>query len=195
MRFINGALSIVDGATLTLAGNRSLTPGIYTIVSVSSGISGSFGANVMRGDTIQDVLTFGDKAIQLTGLFQLNSGASAQMALTKDYLNTLLLGGQATPALLSAFPGMVDADGCARPALLSTLSPEAYASAAQIGMENGLAISGALLSVQMAGLGKEGGLLAFGQAYGNWRMFDADRRGVPQADVDTSGYLGGLLWQ
>ncbi|MDO7834593.1 hypothetical protein Q4610_05990 [Sphingobium sp. HBC34] len=189
---INGSLTIAEGATLTLTGNRPLTPGVYTIVSASDGINGSFGTNVMRGDAIEGVLTFGAKAIRLTGLFQLKNGATAQVEQTKDYLNTLLLGGKATPAIVTAFPGMVDADGYASPAILSTLSPEAYASAAQIGIENGLAISGALRSVRMGGLRDEGGLFAFGQAYGNWRVFDADRRGVGQADVDSSGYLGGV---
>ncbi|MHA6765905.1 autotransporter domain-containing protein [Sphingobium ummariense] len=189
---INGFLAIKDGAKLTLTGNRPLTPGVYTIVRASDGITGSFGTNIMRDETVAGVLSFGAKEIQLTGLFQLRTGALAQVERTKDYLNTLLLGGKATPGMLSAFPGMVDAEGYGNEAALSTLSPEAYASAAQIGIENGLAISGALRSVQMARLGDEAGLFAFGQAYGNGRTFDADARGTAQADVDSSGYLGGL---
>ncbi|WP_328280154.1 autotransporter domain-containing protein [Sphingobium sp.] len=189
---VNGSLTIADGAALTLTGSRPLTPGVYTIVRASNGISGSFGTNIMRDDQIAGILSFGAKQIDLVGLFLFSGSASAQAEQTRDYLNDLLLDGKATPGILAAFPRMVGADGYASAAALSTLSPEPYASAAQIGIENGLAIAGALRSVRMAGLSEEGGLFTFGQAYGNWRTFAPDRRGVAQADVDSSGYLGGV---
>lgn len=189
---VNGSLTIASGATLTLTGSRPLTPGVYTIVRTSNGISGSFGTNIVRDDRIAGVLSFGAKEIDLIGLFLFNGSAAAQAEQTREYLNDLLLDGKATAGILAAFPSMVGADGYASAAALSTLSPEPYASAAQIGIENGLAVTGALRSVRMAGLSDEGGLFTFGQAYGNWRTFAPDQRGVAQAGVDSSGYLGGV---
>lgn len=189
---INGSLSITEGASLTLTGDRPMTPGVYTIVSASEGINGSFGVNVLRDEAIEGVLSFEPDAIRLIGLFQSRDGTSAQVGRTQDYLNALLLSGEASSAFLAAVPQLVDADGYANPMLLSSLSPEPYASVAQVGIENGLAVTRALRSVQMAGAGEEGGLLVFGQSYGNYRMFKADHRGVAQADVDSWGYLGGI---
>jgi fibronectin-binding autotransporter adhesin len=189
---INGALSIADGAKMTMTGERPLTPGIHVMVSASGGITGSFGANVTRDDRIAGVLSYGSDAIRLIGLFQLRDGATAQTAATTDYLNTLLLNGQATPGVLDSLPALLDAGGYASAAVLGGLSPQPYASVGQMGIENGLAIAEALRSAQLAGSSEEGGLFTFGQAYGHWRDFAADRRGVVRANVDVSGFLGGL---
>lgn len=189
---INGSLTIRDGARLTMTGDRPFAPGAYKLVQASGGITGTFGTNVTRDNSVLGVLTYSQNAIELLSMFQLRSGADPQLVRTKDYLNALLLGGQARPGILSAFPQIVGADGYANPAVLSTLSPEAFASAAQIGVENGLAISRALRTVSLAGLGDEGGLFVFGQTYGNWREFSATGNGVARADISSGGYLGGL---
>lgn len=189
---INGSLTIASGATLTMTGNRPLTPGIYTMVNANGGITGTFGTNVMRDSTVLGVLSYTQNTIDLIGMFQSRAGVSAQVVATTDYLNDLLLNGEATSGILSAFPVLVSADGYASPVVLSTLSPEPYASAAQMGIENGLAVSGALRNIQLAGLSDEGGLFVFGQAYGQRRTFDGDIRGTADADVASSGYLGGV---
>lgn len=188
---INGSLTIANGASLTMTGNRPLTPGVYNLVTTTGGVNGTFGANVMRDATVLGVLNYTPNTIQLLSTFQLRAGASTQVTLTNAYLNNLLVGGAPT-GVLAAFPILVGSDGYASTAALSTLSPEPYASAVQMGIENGLAITNALRSVRMAGLSDEGGLFVFGQAYGNRRNFDADARGVAKADIDSSGYLGGV---
>jgi outer membrane autotransporter protein len=189
---INGSLTIASGAKLTMTGTRPLTPGAYTLVSASGGITGTFGTNVTRDSTVLGVLSYTQNAIKLLSSFQLHDGSTAQVVATNDYLNALLISGKATSGILAAFPALVGSDGYANAAVLKTLSPEPYASAAQMGIENGLAISGALRNVRLAGLNDEGGLFVFGQAYGNWRSFDGDARGVSAADVDGNGYLGGV---
>lgn len=188
---INGSLTIANGASLTMTGDRPLTPGAYNLVTATGGVNGSFGTNVTRDATVLGVLSYSPNAIQLLSMFQLRTGANAQVTLTNAYLNSLLVGG-APGGILAAFPVLVGADGYANAAALSTLSPEPYASVAQIGIENGLAITTALRSVRIAGLNDEGGLFVFGQAYGNRRNFSADARGVAKANIDSSGFLGGV---
>lgn len=189
---VNGTLAIADGARLTMTGERPLTPGHYTLINASGGISGSFGANITRDNRIMGVLSYSGNSIDLIGMFQLRNGASQQVTATNDYLNALLLNGQATSGILAAFPILVGTDGYASPAMLSTLSPEPYASAMQMGIENGLAIAATLRTTRMAGLTDEAGLYAFGQSYGNWRTFGANGRGLSSANVDGRGFLGGI---
>ncbi|MEJ7934045.1 autotransporter domain-containing protein [Sphingobium sp. AN558] len=188
---INGSLTIANGASLTLTGNRPLTPGIYNLVTATGGVNGTFGTNVTRDATVLGVLSYAPNAIQLLSMFQLRAGANAQATLTNAYLNRLLLGG-APSGILAAFPVLVGADGFASAAALSTLSPEPYASVVQVGIENGLAITQALRSVRLAGISDESGLFVFGQAYGNRRDLSGDARGVAKADIDSSGFLGGV---
>lgn len=189
---INGSLAIASGAKLTLTGNRPITPGIYTMVSTTQGITGSFGANITRDNTVLGVLRQTSNAIELVGLFQLRAGANVQATTTKDYLNAVLVAGQASNGLIDAFPALLDADGFARPAQLATLSPEPYADAAQLGIENGLSIARALRQAPLTGRGESSGLFVFGQGYGSWREFKGDARGVSRADVDSYGFLGGI---
>lgn len=189
---INGTLTIWNGARLTLTGDRPATPGIYDLVTATGGISGSFGTNVTQDDRIIGMLRYSQNAIELISMLQLRGGATTQAAVTADYLNSLLVDGSVTTRMLAALPLLVGADGYADSAALSALSPEPYASVVQIGVENGLAISRTLRTVRLAGLNDEGGLFVFGQAYGSWRDFDANSRGVAAADISSSGYLGGI---
>lgn len=189
---INGSLIIASGARLTMTGTRPITPGVYTLVSTTQGITGSFGTNITRDDTILGVLRQTAKTIELVGLFQLQGGANVQATAAKDYLNALLISGQASNGVIDAFPSLLDADGFARAAQLQTLTPEPYADAAQLGIENGLSIARALRAAPLTGRGENSGLFVFGQGYGSWRNFAGDARGVARADVDSYGYLGGL---
>lgn len=189
---VNGSLAIANGAKLTLTGTRPIMPGIYTMVSATQGITGSFGTNVTRDSTVLGVLRQTANTIELIGQFQLQGGASAQAVATKDYLNALLVAGQASSGVVDAFPALVGADGFARAAQLQTLSPEPYADAAQLGIENGLAIARALRQAPLTGQDENSGLFVFGQAYGSWRKFAGDARGVARGDIDSSGFLGGI---
>lgn len=109
-----------------------------------------------------------------------------------DYINNELVTGTASNALINALPALLQPDGFGNEAALRTISPEAYASAAAIGIENGLALGKAVR--RSATVGKEGksGVFTFGQFYGNWHDFDGDSRGVSQADVRNTGFFGGL---
>lgn len=187
---VNGGLTIADGARLTLTGRA--IPGIRRLITASDGITGSFGSNVTLGSGIAGVVRYTASGIDLYSLFQTRPAAGGQVGAITDALNRLLLDNKATPAILAAFPALVDAEGYASAAAISTLSAEPYASVAQVGIENGLAISQALRGSRLAGLADGSGLFVFGQAYGHWRSFDHDRRGAANAAIDSSGYLGGV---
>lgn len=187
---VNGGVTIANGAKLTVAGRA--TPGIRRLVTATNGISGSFGSNVSFAGANPGVVRYTAGGIDLYSLFEVRAGTGGQVGTITDTLNGVLLDNRATPAILAAFPALVDADGYASAAGISTLSAEPYASVAQVGIENGLAISQALRGSRLAGLSDAGGLFVFGQAYGHWRSFDRDARGTTNAAIDSSGYLGGV---
>lgn len=187
---VNGGLTIADGAKLTLTGRA--IPGIRRLITASDGVNGSFGSNVTFGSGTAGVVRYTAGGIDLYSLFQTRPNTGGPVGTITDTLNRLLLDNRATPAILAAFPALVDSEGYASAAAISTLSAEPYASVAQVGIENGLAISQALRGSRLAGLADSSGLFVFGQAYGHWRSFDADRRGAANAAIDSSGYLGGV---
>jgi uncharacterized protein YhjY with autotransporter beta-barrel domain len=189
---INGSLAIATGATLTLTGERPLTPGLaYDLIVADDGITGSF-TTINKAAAVAGFVRQGVDRIQLLGQFQLQPGATGQVSATIGYLNGLLIGGTATTGLIDAVPGLLTATGFADPAKIGRLHPEAYASASQIGIENGLAIAAALRSTPLAHR-DEASLFTFGEGFGNWRRLPgASATGTSQANIQNHGLVGGI---
>jgi fibronectin-binding autotransporter adhesin len=190
---INGALVIAPGATLRLTGNRPFTPGVtYQLITASDGISGSF-TTIDKASTVAGIVRQGSRSIDLLGQFVLGSSASGQVTQTVDYLNGLLIAGTATSGILNATPSLLLADGTVNPTVVARLNAESYASASQIGIENGLAIASALRSASTSARNEEAGLFTFGQTLGGWRRLPGDATpGTSRADISTYGALAGI---
>jgi uncharacterized protein with beta-barrel porin domain len=192
---INGALTIAPNATLTVTGNRPLTPGLgYSLITTSGGITGSY-ATINQAAGVAGFIRQDADSIDLFGLFMLNPQVSdaPQAGRTIAYLNALLVDGTATAAMLAASPTLVDGQGYADTAKFRRLTPEAYASAAQIGIENGLAIASAARGIRLADGRDQSGIFSFGQAFGNWRNLPGSAaRGTARADLSTRGLLVGI---
>lgn len=190
---INGKLTVATGSTLQLTGERPLTSGIvYDLITASDGISGQF-TTIDKAASVLGFIRQTSTAIQLWGQFQLPEGTNAQVARTVDYVNGLLIAGTASAGLLAAAPTMVDGNGAANAQLFAHLNPEAYASALQMGVENGLTLSNALRSIAFDAPAENSGWFGFGQAFGAWRRLPGDSvTGVSTANVKTSGLLGGF---
>lgn len=190
---INGSLSIASGATLKIVGNRPLTPGVtYELITTTSGISGSF-TTIDKASTVVGFVRQGNRSIDLLGQFVLGGGASGQVTQTVDYLNGLLIAGTATSGLLSAAPALLLADGTVNQAAVSRLNAQSHASAAQIGIENGLAIASALRTASASLLGEDAGLFTFGQTLGGWRSLPGNAAlGTSRGNISTYGALAGV---
>ena len=190
---VNGSLSIAPDATLRITGNRPLTPGVtYELITTTNGIVGSF-TTIDKASTVVGFVRQGNRSIDLLGQFVLGSGASGQVTQTVDYLNGLLIAGTATSGILSAAPSLLLADGSVNQAAVARLNGEAYASASQIGVENGLAIAAALRTASTSMQGDEAGLFTFGQTLGGWRRLAGDASlGTSRANVSTYGALAGI---
>ena len=190
---INGTLSIAPGATLKIIGDRPLTPGVtYQLITTTSGIVGSF-TTIDKASSVVGFVRQGDRSIDLLGQFVLGSGASGQVTQTVDYLNDLLIAGTATSGILNAAPALLLADGTVNQAGAARLNAESYASAAQIGIENGLAIASALRTASTSARSEEADLFTFGQTLGGWRRLPGNAAlGTSRANISTYGALAGI---
>ncbi|WP_242130471.1 autotransporter outer membrane beta-barrel domain-containing protein, partial [Sphingobium sp. Sx8-8] len=190
---INGSLNIAPGATLRITGNRPLTPGVtYELITTTGGITGSF-TTIDKASSVVGFVRQGDHSIDLLGQFVLGSGASGQVTQTVNYLNDLLIAGTATSGILNAAPSLLLADGTVNQAAAARLNAESYASASQIGIENGLAIASTLRTASTSARGEEAGLFTFGQTLGGWRRLPGDAAlGTARANISTYGALAGI---
>lgn len=189
---VTGAISVADGAVLNLTGNRPLTPGApLNLVTSTDGITGSFTVN--KAQEIFGFIRQQANAIQLIGLFPVDSGFSSQVATTVEYTNGVLQSGVASSALIDALPQLTTSAGATNAAAFGQLSPEAYASAGQIGIENGLAISKSLRGDQLNPSTDEAGLFTFANGFGNWRRLAGNASiGTSRANIRNSGVVGGI---
>lgn len=190
---INGFLTVATGSTLAITGTRPLTPGItYNLITASGGISGTF-TTVAKDTTVLGFVRQTSSAIQLLGTIQLPAGANPQVIRTTDYLNGLLIGGTAPVGLINGLPALLSPTGLGNPVAIGRLHPEAYASASQIGVENGLALASALRTTDLASHQDDKGLFGFGQSFGNLRNLPGNAAaGTSDADIRSAGIIGGI---
>jgi uncharacterized protein with beta-barrel porin domain len=192
---IDGALNIAAGATLTLTGKRPPTPGTaYDLITASKGVTGSF-STIDKAATVFGFIRQSADSIQLLGQFLLDADGARDLQASRvtDYLNGLLIGGAATAGIIDVVPDLIDANGFGDAGKLRRLSPEAYASASQIGVENGLALAAAGRTMNMANGRAKAGFFTFGQSLGNWRhMPGRESLGTSKADINTHGIVGGI---
>jgi outer membrane autotransporter protein len=190
---ISGSLAIQSGATLDITGTRPLTPGAtYDLITAGNGITGSF-STISQATTVLGFVRQTANAVQLLGTLQLPAGANTQVTSINSYINNLLVNGTATSGLYAVLPSLVASSGYANPSVLSTLQPEAYASASQIGIDNGLALSSAVRSIGDVGNGKRRGFFGLGQGFGGWHRLNGEQAtGVSHTNINISGFLGGI---
>ncbi len=190
---VNGALTIAGGATLQLVSTGTLTPGqSLDLITTSGGITGSFTTVVkpasLFGFVVQDANT-----IRLLGQFQNNAGYTGQVRNSIDYVNGVLTSGQASAALIAAAPRLVSASGDTDAAAFARLTPEPYAAARQIGVENGLTLADAARGSAFAPTRDVPGVYTVASALGGTRTLDADvARGTAQTTVNGYGFLAGI---
>jgi hypothetical protein len=190
---VNGALVIQQGATLQLVASAPLAPGSsLDLITASGGISGSF-TNVIKPDSLFGFLSQSSNGIQLLGQFRTDSSYSPQVDATIRYANSVLVGGNATPALIAAAPRLVAANGATDAAGFARIAPEAYASVAQVAVSNGLTLAEAARGAGFGSRRETPGLFTFGQFAAERHALAADEeRGTSRARFSGYGMLAGV---
>ncbi|HEX8421603.1 MAG TPA: autotransporter outer membrane beta-barrel domain-containing protein [Sphingomonas sp.] len=190
---VNGALSIASGATLQLTSTGALRPGTsYDLIIANAGITGSY-TIVRKPDTLFGFIVQRADRIQLLGQFLGNAGFSPQVSRSIAYANATLAVQPATSTLFSALPSLLTANGASNPQAFAQLTPEAYASATQIGIENALAVTDVARGPGFAADRTTPGGFTFAQGFGSWYRLAGDpTQGVSSTRTSSYGFLGGV---
>lgn len=187
-----GSVAIGDNTTLNLTG--SLTPGASRDLIVVNGggtITGEFDT-VNRDPGIVGVLRYNATTLQLLGTFVAPTGVNVQANAAINYVNGLLVAGTASTPLINAVPTLLSGS-TANAAAFGQLTAEAYASASQLGVEQGLALAKAGRSGLATTRRETAGLFTFAQGLGDWRTLKGNTgRGTSTAKSHSYGVLGGI---
>jgi hypothetical protein len=187
---VSGTVAIASNATLQIVQLQPLTPGMsIDLIQAAGGITGAF--TTLTGITGAIVEKGND--LSVLALFDTTRAANPQVAGSVNYLNTLIRNGGASPALVAALPVLQTAAGAPATGAFARLTPQAYASATQIGVENGLMLSRAMRELGWDSALHSGHVFTFGQALGNWRGIAGNAGlGTSHADLSGYGFLGGI---
>ncbi|KSB90931.1 hypothetical protein AS593_12295 [Caulobacter vibrioides] len=191
---VSGKVTIAQGASLKLTGaTTSLTPGRrLDLIVASGGITGSY-ATTQGGEGLNLRFTQSATRLEALGLFTTSAGFSREVSGLVETLNNAFIADKAGAAAVAAMPLLVDpTTGASNAAALARVTPQAYASAAQMAAEDGLAIVDTL-RVQSRFAPDEAGLFGFGQAFTGRRDFDGDAQaGVASGKTDGTGVISGV---
>lgn len=191
---VNGTVSIAQGATLQLVADQRVTPGTTRdLIIASGGITGSY-STIMKPASLFGVVVQQADKISLLGQFLNDAAFTPQVRRSIDYVNAVLVGGNASNALLTAVPQLVTASGASNQTAFARLTPEAYASADQITIENGLQLADVGRSSAFGTQRETRGAFMFGSTLGNFRTLDSNAQGTSRAQTNSYGFVGGLGW-
>ncbi|WP_206378507.1 autotransporter outer membrane beta-barrel domain-containing protein [Sphingomonas paucimobilis] len=190
---VNGAMTIGSGSTLQIVSSGAIRPGTsYDLIVASGGISGSYASVQKPSDLFGFIVQRADR-IQLLGQFLGDARFSPQVARSVDYANATLVKQPATSTLFAALPSLLTASGVSDPRGFAQVTPEAYASATQIGVDNALGLTQAARGPAFATNRTEAGPFTFAQTLGQWHTLGADRaQGTSAAQTRGYGFLGGV---
>lgn len=122
-------------------------------------------------------------------------GASPTVTAAVAYINGLLASGTTPLALSTALQSAAATSAAiADPAAIAQLSPQAYASASQIGIENGLALAVTLRGHTFAPAAADGRrLFSFAEGFGGRRELPGSAAiGTNRANIGSAGAIGGI---
>lgn len=190
---VSGTVTIAQGATLKLAGAAALTPGRRVdLITAGGGIVGSF-STIDGAQGLNLHIAQSATRLQALGLFTTDTGFSSQVSGLIGTLNTALIEDKVSASLIAALPALVDpATSKSDPRALARVTPQAYASATQLALEDGLSIVDASRA-QARFAPETPGLFGFGQAIASRRTLDGDAAlGVAKGKINVEGGLAGV---
>ncbi|MDR6789733.1 hypothetical protein J2Y58_003108 [Sphingomonas sp. BE138] len=190
---VNGALQIASGATLQIVPVGTLRAGTsYDLITASGGITGGF-TTVSKPASLFGVIVQRADRIQLLGQFLTDARFSPQVARSVAYANATLAVQPATSALFGSLPALVDASGASNARAFAQLTPEAYASATQLGIDHALSLTQVARGNAFATDRAEAGAFTVAQTIGQWHTLQGDAaQGSSTARAQSYGFLGGV---
>lgn len=190
---VNGSVSIATGSTLQLVTVGTLRPGAsYTLISATGGISGSYTTLVKPSDLFGFVIQRANE-IQLLGEFVDTGDFHPQVSRSIAYTNRTLEAQASTSPLFGALPALLTRTGASNPQAFARLTPEPYASATQVGVNNALVLVDAARGPSFAATGERPHAYTFATSLGQWhRLSDDQSAGTSAVRTHGYGFLSGI---
>ena len=190
---VNGTMTIGSASTLQITSTKTIAPGsAYDLIIATGGISGSYTTVQKPSDLLGFIVQRGDR-IQLLGQFVGGTQFNPQVARSIDYANRVIAGAPTNSPVFAAFPALLTSAGAPNPQAFAQVTPEAYASAMQIGVDNALGLVQAARGPGFATMEEEAGAFTFGQMIGQSHQLSADAaQGINAARTSGYGILGGI---
>ncbi|MDG2527928.1 hypothetical protein [Caulobacter endophyticus] len=190
---VSGKLTIAQGSTLKLVGAASLAPGRrIDLIVANGGIEGAFSTvDGMQGQNLH--LDQSANRLQALGLFSTDTAFGSQISTLVGQLNSALIDNKVGASLSDAMSALADpTTNRSNPRALARMTPEAYASASQLAVENGLTMVDASRA-QSRFAPTTPGMFGFGQAITSNRKLDGDAAvGISSGRIETTGGLLGV---
>ncbi|RJF90213.1 autotransporter outer membrane beta-barrel domain-containing protein [Sphingomonas cavernae] len=189
---ISGTLNIATGTTIDITGALTAAPGGgVDLVVANGGITGRF-TTINKSASVFGFVAQRGNRIQLVGEFANDAAFPTNTQASIAYANEVLTAGQKIAAFTAALPTLVDAQGRSNGPAFAQLTPEAYASASQVAIDNGLTLSDSLRNMRYT-TPSGTGLFGFAQGLAQWNNMQGDRTtGASASDVKSTGILGGI---
>ncbi|WBO20706.1 autotransporter outer membrane beta-barrel domain-containing protein [Sphingomonas abietis] len=190
---VNGSVAIGAGSTLQLVEVGTLRPGTaYTLISATGGITGGYTTVLKPADLFGFVVQRGNE-IDLLGKFLDSGGFGPQVSRSIAYTNTTLEAQASTSTLFDALPALLTSTGASNPQAFARLTPEAYASATQMGVDNALVLVDAARGPSFAATGEGAHVYTLASTLGQWHQLNEDRSaGTSAARSQGYGFLSGI---
>ncbi|KQO54509.1 hypothetical protein ASF14_19980 [Sphingomonas sp. Leaf257] len=190
---VNGTMTIGSASTLQITSTKTIAPGsAYDLIIATGGISGSYTTVQKPSDLLGFIVQRGDR-IQLLGQFVGGTQFNPQVARSIDYANRVIASAPTNSPVFAAFPALLTSAGAPNPQAFAQVTPEAYASAMQIGVDNALGLVQAARGPGFATMEEEAGAFTFGQMIGQSHQLSADAaQGINAARTSGYGILGGI---
>lgn len=188
---VNGTLTIANGATMDITGALGNLPGSVLDIVVADSITGRF-TTVNKSETVFGFVVQNGNRIQIRSEFNNSDAYPGNVRASVDYANQVLRASYGVQAFTGALNILTAADGTIQQGAFAELTPEAYGSAVQIGVENGLSIVDAGRTIKMTAPVQDG-LYAFGQGLiSGGEIEGRSDTGAVSADMDAGGFFAGL---
>jgi len=189
---ISGTLTVANGAAIDITGMLTATPGgALDLVVAQGGITGGFGTINKSATVFGFVATRGNR-IQIVGEFANDPAFGTNARASIAYANAVLGAGQKVQAFTGALPVLVDQTGRSNAAAFARLTPEAYGSATQASIDNGLTITDTMRNMRFTAP-QTTGFYGFAQGLAQWNRLKGDAgTGASASSSNSSGLIGGI---
>ncbi|MBB4840873.1 hypothetical protein HNP52_003970 [Sphingomonas kyeonggiensis] len=187
---VNGTLTIANGAAMDITGALGNLPGSVLDIVVADAITGRF-TTINKSASVFGFVVQNGNRIQIRSEFNNDDDYPANVRASVAYSNQVLRDGYGVQAYTAALNVLTDASGAINQRAFAQLTPEAYGSAMQIGVENGLQLADASRALRLTAPAANG-LYGFAQALiGDSDIAGNAATGASPADLRARGFMGG----